>query len=278
MDTLSVMTEYLDSRDCSRLAACSRILRKKLYSITHVREKIRCHIVAVQDMDAFDRLVSHGHAFKCDPDASVWMDNVLWYQFGVNAHDLNINSCEDMILYTGGEGTRYYQDLVTHDIVHCSNFYAPDLSHCSTYDDSDSRTKRIHTCGDLEHVADQFDNIERHFPGLIKTWMYILFPFQRGERHNLVRGDWGFHRGVCVYIRVNSFGIEDVQSIRKYLDKMKKNQPPTCATVGRAKRRRTIPMPTPPQHPFLVERNAYKKRHGPIIGTEYRRKFMKHYK
>ena len=281
LNCLSLILEYLDARQCSQLRACNRIMYEKVNRIPNAVQKIRSRIVVVDDMEEFKAVLTRGHKLKKYVDFHQWFATILWYVFGVNFIDCPVIYNWSSLRYvTYGEGSRFYLDTETNDLIFASNSYYHQLNHCESVEHdtiTQTFTYTHYECGKAEHAASGMEIWEKHFPGLIKSWMSMHFPFQPKQYYYLFPDDHGFHRGVCTYVRFNSFGIEGFpKDIFKHLEKMEKYKPKTYMEIGRGKKRRTIDMPTPPDHPFITDGKKEEK-HGPVIETGGR-KFMKHYK
>ena len=285
-DAFSLISEHLDGRDGAALRATCNQMRSLVGCNENLSGKIHIHLVALTKIEDLQRVVSV-NPLKQLGTADMWLENILWFVFRINAISVNLDTFDKVLKgICRGEGGRFYQDIVTNDIIYCNNHYGSHLHRCYTRDDAfewpDSRYF-YHECTPSEHVVEQIERINELLPGFIKNYKLIDFPFQSKGRYHLVKDDWGMHRGTCECITFNTYGITGVRSIHKNLQRMKKAEPSRCFESGQGKKRKFVQLEEPPLHP--VSKLDVVKCCGKIVssteeGASYHseRKYLKHHK
>lgn len=273
-----LVAEYLDGQDGVMLRRTSHAMKGLVDANENLSLKIKTRIVALESIEDLRACISTNPLVRIIDQEDMWLQNILWYGYRINAISVGITSMDEMLQgLLGGEGGRFYHDTITQDIIYCNNHYGQYFSQCFKCRLNSSFDFTCYRCSKAEHILSRIEQINSIVPGFIKNHKLIHFPFQPGARYHITKDDPGFHRGCCNFIRINGFGIIGVRSIERFLIRMRKAEPPPFYECGRGKKRHRVDLEHLLEHPISSTKWDPNQHAEVTENTQPLCKFMRHY-
>lgn len=224
---LQLIGPYLDGQDAARASCTCKHWYMLIKQIDELVWKKRIHLVMLNDVKQLDTTIApRGKLIPLsNNDADAWLRNIFLSEFDENiAIELELDKKLYRSLWRSlyakisgekfGEGSRTcFQDLETKELVFVNNYYG---SHCVRCLETEFKSPECiaYTCTPADHRVETIEQINGCFPGLISNWKHIHFPISFDDRH-LFANVQDFHRGSCLFITINSYGLDEMYPIQE---------------------------------------------------------------